>query len=221
MKRIQQEETIMVTDEKHDVIIRSIQPKDLEEIAALSLKSFGPEMSLNYEQFKSTLEVFPEGQVCVEYEGKIVGCAISLIIDIDDYGYDYTYEEISDDGYIRNHKPEGKNLYGIEVGVDPDYRNMKLGKLLYDARRKICKDLNLKSIIIGGRIPNYHKHADEMSALEYLKKVVAGDLYDPVATFQAKSGFNLLTAIPGYLPGDEESLEYASLMEWVNEGYEE
>jgi ribosomal protein S18 acetylase RimI-like enzyme len=211
----------MMTEQKHDVIIRSIRPDDLEKIAALSLKSFGPAMALQYEHFKSQLEIFPEGQVCVEYDGKIVGCAISLIIDIADYGHAHTYEQISDEGFIRNHKPDGKNLYGIEVGVDPDYRNLKLGKLLYDARRKICKDLHLKSILIGGRMPNYHLHADHMTALEYAEKVVAGELYDPVATFQSKSGFHLLTVIPGYLPGDEESLEYASLMEWVNEGYEE
>lgn len=209
----------METEQTHDVIIRSIHPEDLEEIAALSLKTFGPEMSLKYEHFKSQLELFPEGQVCVEYDGKIVGCAISLIVNLEDYGHEHTYEEISDEGYIRNHNPKGRHLYGIEVGVDPDYRNMKLGKLLYDARRKICKDLNLESIVIGGRIPNYHKHADTLSALEYAEKVVAGELYDPVATFQSKSGFNLVAVIPKYLPGDEESLEYASLMEWKNDSY--
>lgn len=210
-----------MTAEQHDVIIRSIKPDDLEEIAALSLKCFGPAMSLKHEHFKSQLELFPEGQVCVEYEGKIVGCAISLIIDIEDYGYEHTYDEICDEGFIRNHKPNGKSLYGIEVGVDPDYRNMKLGKLLYDARRKICKDLHLKNILIGGRIPNYHKHADKMEALEYVKRVVAGEFYDPVATFQSKNGFELITVIANYLPGDEDSLEYASLMEWKNPEYKE
>lgn len=209
----------MMTEQKHDVIIRSIYPEDLEDIAALSLKTFGTEMSLSLENFKSHLELFPEGQVCVEYDGKIVGSAASLIVNIEDYGHEHTYDEVCDDGFIRNHNPKGKHLYGIEVGVDPDYRNMKIGKLLYDARRKICKDLDLESIMIGGRIPNYHKHAEDMSANDYLKKVVAGELYDPVATFQAKNGFTLITAMPGYLSGDTESLDYASLMEWKNDSY--
>ena len=211
----------METENKHDVVIRSIRTEDLDEVAAVSLKTFGPEMCLTKENIASQLELFPEGQVCVEYEGKIVGAAMSLIVDFDDYGHDHTYDQICDDGYIRNHKPSGKNLYGIEVGVDSDYRNMKLGKLLYDARRRICKDLNLQSIIIGGRMPNYHKHADELSALEYAEKVAAGELFDPVATFQIKGGFNLVTVMPKYLPGDEESLEYATLMEWINEDYKE
>lgn len=211
----------MGIEPKHDVIIRSIHPEDLDEVAALSLKSFGPEMALKKEHFASQLELFPEGQVCVEYEGKIVGCAISLIVDIEDYGHEHNYDQISDDGFIRNHKPKGKNLYGIEVGVDPDYRNMKLGKLLYDARRRICRELNLESIFIGGRMPNYHKYADEMDALEYAKRVVKGEIYDPVATFQSKSGFELVTVIPNYIPDDEESKGYASLMEWKNDEFKE
>lgn len=209
----------MKTENSHDVIIRSIYPDDLDDVAAVSLKTFGPEMALTKENIKSQLERFPKGQVCVEYEGEIVGAAMSLIVNFEDYDYDHTYDEICDDGYIRNHNSNGKHLYGIEVGVDPDYRNMKLGKLLYDARREICKDLNLQSIIIGGRMPNYYKHADEMTALEYAKKVAAGELYDPVVTFQVKSGFELLNVIPGYLPGDEKSLEYAALMEWTNDDY--
>lgn len=209
----------MQTESKHDLVIRSIQPEDLDEIAALSIKCFGPEMCLKKEHFSSQLELFPEGQACVEYKGKIVGCAISVQVNIEDYGHTHNYDQICDEGYIRNHNPEGKHLYGIEVGVDPDYRNMKLGKLLYDARRKICRELNLESIFIGGRMPNYHKYASEMDALEYAKQVVAGKIYDPVATFQTKCGFELVTVMPEYIPDDAESKGYASLMEWKNDGH--
>ena len=207
----------MQTESKHDLVIRSIYPEDLDEISALSIKCFGPEMCLKKEHFSSQLELFPEGQACVEYKGKIVGCAISVKVNIEDYGHNHNYDQISDEGYIRNHNPHGKHLYGIEVGVDPDYRNMKLGKLLYDARRKICRELNLESIFIGGRMPNYHKYADEMGALEYAKRVVAGEIYDPVATFQTKCGFDLVTVMPEYIPDDAESKGYASLMEWKND----
>src|SRR5699024_9219 len=207
----------MQTESKHDLVIRSIYPEDLDEISALSIKCFGPEMCLKKEHFSSQLKLFPEGQACVEYKGKIVGCAISVKVNIEDYGHNHNYDQISDEGYIRNHNPHGKHMYGIEVGVDPDYRNMKVGKLLYDARRKICRELNLESIFIGGRMPNYHKYADEMDALEYAKRVVAGEIYDPVATFQTKCGFDLVTVMPEYIPDDAESKGYASLMEWKND----
>ncbi|ASN06220.1 GNAT family N-acetyltransferase [Virgibacillus necropolis] len=203
-----------VTDLEKQLIIRNITPDDLDEIAALSNKCFGPDISFKRKHFVSQLKTFPEGQICIEYEGKIVGNASSLIINY--CGDNHSYKEVSDGGFIRNHNPDGINLYGIEVGVDPAYRGMKIGQRLYEARRNICRMFNLKSIIIGGRIPFYHKHADQLSAEEYVRKVINGDIYDPVLTFQSKNGFVLHSIIPDYLPDDHESMKYATSMEWQN-----
>lgn len=204
---------------KQEIIVRNIEYEDLQQVAALSHKCFGTGMSLKYDHMESQLKIFPKGQICVEYDGEIVGCALSLIVNFSEYGYDHTYDEISGDGYIRNHNPDGINLYGIEVGVDPDYWNMNLGKHLYDARKKLCKELNLQSIIIGGRMPNYHKYAHEMNPAQYAQAVIDDKIYDPVLTFQKKNGFTLKKVIANYLPEDDESLKYATLMEWVNEEY--
>lgn len=206
---------------QENVIVRNIEEEDLREVAALSYRCFGPDMSLSYENMQSQFEIFPEGQVLAEYESKIIGCALSLIVNFDEYGDDHSYEEISGNGYIRNHNPDGVNLYGIEVGVDPDYRQLKIGKKLYEARKKICREHNLKSIMIGGRMPHYYKYAEVMTAEEYVAKVMVGDIYDPVMTFQKKNGFKLRKIMPNYLEGDEESLYNASSMEWINDQYEE
>ena len=40
---------------------------------------------------------------------------------------------------------------------------MKLSRRLYEARKELARDHNLRAIIIGGRIPGYGKHADKMS----------------------------------------------------------
>ncbi|MEI3611345.1 GNAT family N-acetyltransferase [Pseudogracilibacillus sp. SO30301A] len=200
-------------------LVRQIKHEDLKEVAALSYRCFGSGMSLNHEQIESQVNIFPRGQVCIEYDGKIVGCALSLIINYDDYGEDHTYDEISGDGYIHNHNPNGANLYGIEVGVDPNYRKMNFGKKLYEERRRICKEHNLKSIIIGGRMPNYHQYATQMSAEDYANAVMRDEIFDPVLTFQKQNGFSLKNVIPNYLPDDEESLYYAACLEWVNSDY--
>lgn len=202
-----------------EVIVRNIREDDLEEVAALSIRVFGEDMSLTYDQFKSQLDLFPEGQICLEYKGEIVGNASSLIVDIEDYGFEHDYDKISGNGYIKNHNPNGKSLYGIEVGVNPDFRGMKIGRLLYQGRQEICTQLNLKSILIGGRMPHYHKYADELSAEEYVQKVIKGKLFDPVITFQSRNGFELRKVIPNYLPEDPESKKYAVLLEWLNENY--
>ncbi|WP_173915228.1 GNAT family N-acetyltransferase [Halobacillus sp. Marseille-Q1614] len=196
--------------------IRNITGNDIEEVAALSDNSFGPDISFKRDHFASQAEIFPEGQILAEYEGRIVGSCSSLILNFDEYRDNHSYSVICDNGYIRNHNPDGRNLYGVEVSVHPDYRKLKLGRRLYDARKQVCKELKLKSIIIGGRIPYYYKYEEEMAAEEYAEKVVRGELYDPVLTFQVNNGFVLNEVIPNYLPDDDASRAYATSMEWDN-----
>ncbi len=201
---------------KDNICIRNIQTTDLDEIASLSETCFGPHMALKRKHFEKQLEIFPEGQICLEYEGKIVGSASCLIVNFDDYGEEHSYTEISDHGYIRNHNPNGMNLYGIEVGVHPNFREMKIGRYLYEARKSICKKLDLKSIIIGGRIPNYHKYAAQLTPEEYVREVTKENIYDPVLTFQLRNGFKFKKVMRNYLPDDHASYKNATLMEWIN-----
>ncbi len=140
-------------------------------------------------------------------------------MNFDEYDDQHTWDDITDEGYITNHNPEGYNLYGIEVMVHPKYRGMKIGRRLYEARKDLARELNLKSIIIGGRIPNYHKHSAEMSPREYVEQVIHHKIYDPVLSFQLMNGFTLMRINPGYLPDDLASNKYATLMEWNNVDY--
>ena len=57
-----------------------------------------------------------------------------------------------------------------------------------------------------------------MSADEYAKKVVAGELKDTVLYFQLKNGFRFIKILPNYLY-DKRSLIYASFVECVNPQY--
>lgn len=140
-------------------------------------------------------------------------------LNYNEYGDDHSFEEISGNNYITNHNPEGRNLYGIDVVVHPDYHNLKIGRRLYEERRNLCKRLNLQSIIIGGRIPNYHQYADTLTAEEYVKQVEEQKIFDPVLCFQLKNGYKIRSVKANYLIGDEPSLEYATIMEWENTDY--
>ncbi|KJS87280.1 MAG: hypothetical protein JM58_04725 [Peptococcaceae bacterium BICA1-8] len=61
-------------------------------------------------QFESHIKIFPEGQICVEYDDIIIGSSSSLIINFDEYNDQHSLDEITDNGYITNHNPEGYNL---------------------------------------------------------------------------------------------------------------
>jgi predicted amidohydrolase len=80
--------------------------------------------------------------------------------------------------------------------------------------------MNLKSIIFGGRIPNYHKYAADISPKQYLAKVKRKEIHDPVLNFQMSNDFRPTKVLKGYLEGDEASNEYAVLLRWDNIYYE-
>ena len=107
-------------------------------------------------------------------------------------------------------------MYGIEVFVNPEFRSLRLGRRRYDARKELCEIKNLKSIIIGGRIPNYHLYSEELSPRQYIQKVRIKEIYDPVLTFQLSNSFSPIKILKGYLEGDTESQEYAVLLQWNN-----
>ncbi|HSY77219.1 MAG TPA: GNAT family N-acetyltransferase, partial [Bacteroidia bacterium] len=168
------------------------------------------------DDIKRLVDLFPEGQMVVLVNDKVVGTALSIIINYDDFGDDHTYKQITGYFTFQTHNPEGDVLYGIEVFVHPDYRGLRLARRLYDARKELCEKLNLKSILFGGRIPNYASHSKELNPRQYIEKVKIKEIYDPVLTFQLSNEFHVRKLLSNYMPGDEESKEYATLMEWNN-----
>ncbi len=166
------------------------------------------------------LDIFPEGQIGAFVNGKVAGSALSLIIDYKQFGDQHTYQKITGDYSFSTFDADGDVLYGIDVFIHPDYRNLRLGRRLYDARKELCEKLNLKAIMAGGRIPNYNKYADTLSPREYIRKVRQRELHDPTLSFQLANDFHVKKVLKGYLEGDKSSHEFAALLEWNNIYYE-
>src|SRR5512135_3784692 len=186
------------------IIIRQMRPEDYDQIVQLQLKCFPGMKPWQKEQIESQLSIFPEGQICIEYEGRIVASSSSLILNFALYNEWHNWKEITDGGFIRNHDPEGNTLYGIEIMVDPEFRKMRLARRLYDARKKLARDRNLMRIVLGGRIPGYAEYKDQMTAREYVEKVMSKVLYDPVLTTQLANGFVVKRLLKSYLYSDKE-----------------
>lgn len=209
----------------------SVETKiEVRNLLITDYPNFAEAMSLAYEkigghpwteeQITQLLNIFPEGQVCVTVNGKLVAAALALVIDYEKFGDNHTYKQITGSGTFKTHSPEGDVLYGIDVFVHPDYRNLRLARRLYDARKEVCETLNLRSIVAGGRIPYYGKYADKYTPKEYIELVQSKDLYDPILTFQLSNGFHVKKVLRNYLTIDTQSLQYATLIEWNNIYYE-
>ena len=197
---------------------RPLTVQDYDELV-VTMKRAYPQMSESIWSKKSIeklTKIFPKGQICITVDGKLAAVALSIIVNYDDFGDDHTYVDITGNYTFNTHSSTGNVLYGIEVFVDPEFRELRLGRRLYDARKELCELLNLKSIILGGRIPNYHKYSNELSPREYIRRVRDKEIYDPVLSFQLSNNFLPIKILKKYLPEDESSLENAVLLQWNN-----
>lgn len=172
-------------------------------------------------EINSLIKKFPEGQVVIKVNDQIAGCALSIIVDYNKFGDRHTYKKITGNYTFNTHDDEGDVLYGIDLFIKPEFRGLRLGRRLYDYRKELCERMNLKSIVFGGRIPNYHNYADEISPIEYISKLKRQEIHDPVLRFQISNDFQPIKVIKSYLEGDVESNDYAVLLKWTNIHYEE
>ncbi|WP_417387749.1 GNAT family N-acetyltransferase [Gimesia sp.] len=212
-------EPLDLKDFEWKIEVRPLTMDDFDALVEMEKLCFPGMQTWGREHIESQLKHFPEGQLCVEIDGRLAASSSSLILTFDPSLEWHNWKAVADDGFIRNHNPKGDTLYGIEIMVHPEFRGMKLSRRLYDARKELCRQKNLTQMIIAGRIPGYHQYSDKMSAREYIDQVVEKAVYDQVLTAQLANGFSVQGLIPDYLPSDTESCGYATFLEWTNLDY--
>jgi len=204
------------------VTVRSLQIEDYSLLSQSFRRTYtnGSDEFWSREQIEKLIKIFPEGQIVTVADKKIVGCALSIIVDYDKVKNDHTYDSVTGHETFNTHNPNGNILYGIEVFIHPDYRGLRLARRMYEYRKELCEKLNLKAIMFGGRIPNYHKYSDELRPKEYIQKVRKKEIFDSVLTFQLSNDFHVRKVMTNYLPNDEESKHFACLLQWDNIYYQ-
>ena len=133
------------------VELRNLAFEDYKQLKNSMVESY-PEMADSYwrsEDIERLLAIFPEGQLVILADGKVVGSALSLIVDEKLVDKRHNYLEVVGNYSFSTHNPFGEILYGIDVFIHPNYRGLRLGRRLYDARKELCEQLNLKSIVFA------------------------------------------------------------------------
>jgi predicted amidohydrolase/GNAT superfamily N-acetyltransferase len=198
------------------VEIRQLELSDYDELQKSMKSAYDWTPAWSRDEINRLITKFPEGQFVSVADGKVVGSALSIIVDYSKFGDEHTYLQITGNYQFDTHDPDGNVLYGIDVFIHPDYRGLRLGRRLYDSRKELCEHLNLESIMFGGRLPNYHEHADELTPRQYIDQVRHKAFFDPVLTFQLSNDFHVKKVLRGYMPDDHESQEFAALLQWNN-----
>lgn len=200
-------------------LIRNYEAADFRELIVIQGEAFPPpyppELLWNEAQLASHVALFPEGALCVQIGGELAGSITSFKTDFQPGGDTHSWAEVTADGYLTTHKPDGDTLYIADICVRPKFRKLGLGKELIQSLYHVVVGQKLVRLLGAGRMPGYHLHASEMSAQAYLEAVTEGRLNDPVITFLLRCGRTPVGVAADYLD-DEESGHYAALMEWRN-----
>ena len=197
--------------------IRQAETGDVHRIASLVRRVYEDFAPYTLGEIRGQLNNFPRGCFVAILDDKLVGYCASLRIDGDRALKPHTWDEITGNGFGSRHDPRGDWLYGYEMCVDPKVRGTRIGRRLYEERRALAEELELKGIVFGGRMPNFTRFRRRVkSPLDYLEQVVAGRLHDPVLRFQLANGYEPIGVLENYLPEDKRSRGNAVHMVWRN-----
>ncbi len=203
-------------------IVRQTTQKDIADISALSKRIYAPHPGHTEAMIRGQINNFPDGQFVVEVDGRIVGHCATFIINGTVALEPHSWGAITGDGFASRHDPDGDYLYGMEVSIDPDYRRLRIGQRLYDARRKLCEKLALKGIVFGGRMPGYARRRKQYpDPNDYVEAAQDRKVRDPAIQFHLSNGFESIGIIRAYDPEDYDSLGFATHMLWKNPQYSE
>ena len=147
--------------------------------------------------YQKHIELFPEGQFVVLDGAAVVGMSTTIRYHL--ALEDHTFLDISEGLWMTSHEPEGAWLYGMDVGVHPNYRGRGLAREIYRARQETCRNLGLKGQITVGMPNGFLNYADKMSLDEYFDHILRGQIHDPTVSVQQRMGFELVRLIHNYL----------------------
>jgi len=175
-----------------------VRPARLEDYAAVRAveRAAHPGIApLTLRQFEARRQAFAEGQWVVECDGAIAGAGSSLIVRWEDYTVGHTWNGNT-----------SRRGYGA-------------ARALHQARKRLCRRLNLRRVVGAVRLPGYHAVHEAMAPELYVKRAIWGEVEEPTLAFHLSQGFQCCGVLQGFLPEDAESCGHAALVVWLNPLY--
>jgi GNAT superfamily N-acetyltransferase len=185
---------------QHGWVVQNTQARHAKQLEALQQRVF-PALSqaelLTEQHYLKHLEIFPEGQFTVLDGERAIGMSSTMRSHFSTAPH--TFMEISGNLWMGTHEADGDWLYGLDVGVDPDYRRMGIAREIYRARQEVARRLGLKGQITVGMMNGYGKLTGQLSPEVYFEKLKNGDLVDPTVSAQQRLGFSIIALMKDYL----------------------
>lgn len=93
------------------VSMRNLHMEDYDQLAKSFKRIYADsDVFWTKEQIKKLITIFPEGQVVIIVDDKIVGCALSIIVNYNMVKGDHTYAQVTGNETFNTHDPNGNIL---------------------------------------------------------------------------------------------------------------
>ncbi len=184
------------------IVVRHMQVSDalqLEELQKIVFPTLAEDELIRADHYLRHLEVFPEGQFVISFGGRVIGMTTTMRTNFDFVNYHHTFKETIGGGWLTNHNPEGEWLYGLDMGLLPEFRGKGLARILYRARHEIARSLGLKGQLTVGMMSGYGAVSQEISGEIYYEELILGKRKDPTLSPQMKIGFVPIALMPNHL----------------------
>ena len=176
-----------------------IHSERLELLQRVVFPTLADEERFKAVHYRHHVELFPAGQFVV-LDGDRIAAATSTIRRHVDFDHPHhTFADIIQGGWLTSHQPDGRWLYGCDLGVHPDYRGRGLARALYAARHRLVQSLGLEGQVTAGMISGYGAVKERIGPEQYLEEVRAGRVTDPTLSMQLSVGFEVRCLLPNHL----------------------
>ena len=166
-----------LTEFESTIVLRPLILKDFDQLIELSLLCFPTLDPWSRTNVENQLAMWPQSQVGLFIDGQLVASCAHVIVHSSDYTDFSNWKEMSDNGDIRNHDPEGDTLYGIEIQVHPDWRGRRLARRLYDHRKELCREHNRVRTCAAARCIENHMYVVTAGCVGNLPFVENADVH--------------------------------------------
>lgn len=196
-----------------------VQPAHYDAIIDICAAVYPTEAPYTVEELEDHRKVFPQGQFVAIDDARgdsVAGVHLTLRLNMLDFHIDDSWDILTAGGSFLDHNPAGHTLYGADIMVHPSQQHHGIAHALTESARRLVVEERLWRMVGASRLPGFRAHCQAMTIQQYVSAVISGQMFDPVLTIHIKDGWSPVRPIHGYLQHDEQSMDWAEVIQWVN-----
>ena len=198
--------------------MRAATASDAAAMAGVDRQSWPARLATTAEEFAARIAAYADGQLVAVSAGRIVGTASAQRITANFLAaQSHTYDSITDGNrFTRSHTGDGEIYQLVGVGVLPEVRGRRLGRLLVDRQIELARGLVGVVRIVGFTRPAAYSQHATIPIEDYIPaRNSDGELLDPVLAFHIDAGARVVSVHRDFRPVDSDACGYGVLIEYT------